>query len=149
MTPVQAAAIGSFFKAVAELEACGVFRSSRYLGDIGEFICQAAFPEIKLVAQLRQRGHDAFHGEDRVQIKFNNSTEGNNINVGNPGNYEVLIVVLGPRSKLREAGHREGEFRLYWYTSAEVQAWARESGNFYCARERLASCGSKKVVQTA
>ncbi|OQZ07416.1 MAG: hypothetical protein B6D36_00025, partial [Planctomycetes bacterium UTPLA1] len=82
-------------------------------------------------------------GQDRVQIKFNNSTKGNNINVGNPKDYEVLVVVIGPNSKLREKDHGPSEFRLYRYTRTEVLAWKSRSGDFYCAKSRLAACKSK------
>jgi hypothetical protein len=85
MSPQQEAAISAFFDAVAVLEDLNVIRSSRFLGDIGEFLCSSAFGTA-LVPHLRQPGHDGLHGEERVQIKFNNSTKGNNIAVGNPDN---------------------------------------------------------------
>jgi hypothetical protein len=145
MTSEQEAAIAAFFESVARLEELKIVRSSRFLGDIGEFICSEAF-EMDLAPQLRQRGHDGMSGSDRVQIKFNNSTKGNNINVGNPKDYEILVVVIGPRSKLREKDHEPSEFRLYRYTKAEVLSWRGSSGSFYCAKARLAACESKHNV---
>ena len=145
MTPEQESAIAAFFESVSRLEELEIIRSSRFLGDIGEFMCSKAFG-IELSSQLRQRGHDGISGKDRVQIKFNNSTKGNNINVGNPEDYEVLVVVIGPRSKLRERDHGPTEFRLYRYTRDEVFAWGGDSGNFYCAKARLAACRSKHNI---
>lgn len=145
MTPEQESAILAFFESVACLEKLEVIRSSRFLGDIGEFMCSETFGT-ELSPQLRQRGHDGMSGEDRVQVKFNNSTKGNNINVGNPEDYEVLVVVIGPNSKLREKDHGPSQFRLYRYTNTEVLAWKSQGGDFYCAKSRLKACKSKHVL---
>lgn len=83
MTSDQESALAAFFEAVDRLEKVGIIRSSRFLGDIGEFLCADAFGTV-LAEQLRLPGHDGVHDEKRVQIKFNNSPTGNNINVGNP-----------------------------------------------------------------
>lgn len=148
MTLDQESAIAAFFEAVSHLEELEVIRSSRFLGDIGEFLCSRAF-EAQLVPQLRQPGHDGVIGTDRVQIKFNNSTKGNNIDVGDPKDYELLVIVIGPRSKLREADHGPSEFRLYRFTNTEVPKWQAPSGSFYCAKKRLVSCQSKHKLMFA
>ncbi|MEN3111992.1 DUF6998 domain-containing protein [Uliginosibacterium paludis] len=147
MNAAQQLAITGFFDSVSQLEAVGVIRSSRFLGDIGEFLAKEGFG-VTLVNQLRQTGHDGTDQDGKVQIKFNNSTEGNNINVGNPKDYETLIVVIGPQSKLREEGHGPNEFRLYRYSKRDVESWRSKSGGYYCAKERLASCATKKVLTT-
>lgn len=146
MTPDQESALAAFFKAVDRLEEVGVIRSSRFLGDIGEFLCADAFGTV-LVEELRLPGHDGVHDEKRVQIKFNNSPTGNNINVGNPEKYDELVVVIGPRSKLRESEHQPGEFRFYRFSSAEVTPWQTGRNNFYCAKERIANCTNKHVAR--
>jgi len=147
MTPEQEFAISNFFVAVDRLEQLDVIRSSRFLGDIGEFLCQAAFG-IELASQLRQTGHDGMDGDERVQIKFNNSTAGNNINVGKPASYDALIVVIGPQSKLREPNHKANEFRLYRFASSEVELWKSTKNNYYCAKEKLIACGAKHSLIT-
>ena len=146
MTPEQEAAIAEFFEAVDSLERLAVIRSSRFLGDIGEFLCSDVFGTT-LVAGLRQPGHDGVHEDKRVQIKFNNSPTGNNINVGNPDKYEELVVVIGPRSKLREVGHEPGEFRFYRFSGGEVHPWKTSKNNFYCAKERISNCASKHILK--
>lgn len=146
MTPEQETAIAAFFEAVDMLEKVKVIRSSRFLGDIGEFLCADTFGA-ELVSGLREPGHDAMHEDRRVQVKFNNSPTGNNINVGAPDKYEELIVVIGPRSKLREADHRPGEFRFYRFTSEQVLPWKTEKGSFYCAKERISKCVSKHILK--
>lgn len=145
MTSDQESALAAFFEAVDRLEKVGIIRSSRFLGDIGEFLCADAFGTV-LAEQLRLPGHDGVHDEKRVQIKFNNSPTGNNINVGNPDNYDELVVVIGPRSKLRESQHEPGEFRFYRFSSTEVAPWKTGRNNFYCAKERIANCRNKHVV---
>ena len=147
MNAAQQSAIAAFFDSVSKLEAVSVIRSSRFLGDIGEFLAKEGFG-VTLVNQLRQTGHDGTDQDGKVQIKFNNSTEGNNINVGNPKDYETLIVVIGPRSKLRKEDHGPNEFRLYRYSKREVESWKSKSGGYYCAKERLANCATKKVLKT-
>lgn len=147
MTPEQESAITAFFASVDRLQELGVIRSSRFLGDVGEFLCKEAFGT-ELVAQLRQPGHDGMDGDERVEIKFNNSTAGNNINAGSPAKYDALVVVVGPRSKLREADHKVNEFRMYRFASAEVVRWKTVKSNYYCAKERLVSCGAKLSLLT-
>lgn len=149
MTTDQESALAAFFKAVDRLEEVGVIRSSRYLGDIGEFLCADALGTV-LAEQLRLPGHDGVHDNKRVQIKFNNSPTGTNINVGNPEEYDELVVVIGPRSKLRESEHQPGEFRFYRFASAEVIPWRTgepERYNFYCAKGRIVNCTNKHVAR--
>lgn len=148
MTPDQEFAITRFFEAVERLEELGVIRSSRFLGDIGEFLCSDTFGTV-LVDELRLTGHDGTHEGKRVQVKFNNSPTGNNINVGDPERYDELIVVLGPRSKLRETDHQPGEFRFYRFASEEVRPWRTGNNSHYCAKERIRNCTSKHTIRRA
>ena len=145
MTPDQEFAIAQFFQAVERLEGLGVIRSSRVLGDIGEFLCADTLGTV-LVDELRLPGHDGTHEGKRVQVKFSNSPTGNNINVGHPNTYEELVVVLGPKSKLREVGHAPGEFRFYRFSSEEVKLWRTQKESFYCAKERIRNCKSKRTI---
>jgi len=139
MTHDQESAITAFFDAVDKLKQAKVIRSSRFLGDIGEFLCADTFGTT-LASDLREPGHDGIREDRRVQVKFNNSPTGNNINVGNPEQYEELVVVIGPRSKLRELEHNRDEFRFYCFTSDDVRTWETAKGSFYCAKERLSKC---------
>jgi hypothetical protein len=148
MTHDQETAITAFFDAVGKLEQVKVIRSSRFLGDISEFLCAEMFGT-SLVSDLRQPGHDGIQEDRRVQVKFNNSPTGNNINVGNPDKYEELIVVIGPRSKLREIEHGKDEFRFYCFTSDDVRPWRTGKGSFYCAKERISKCHSKHILKTS
>ncbi len=146
MTPEQESAIARFFEAVERLEELDVIRSSRFLGDIGEFLCADTFGTV-LADELRLPGYDGTHEGKRVQVKFNNSPTGNNINVGDPDKYEELVVILGPRSKLREADHGQGEFRVYRFESNDVRPWCTGKNKYYCAKERLRNCTSKQTIR--
>jgi len=145
MTDDQLKAITDFFDIATRLEELEVIRSSRYLGDIGEFLCKEKF-DIDLEEGLRSEGHDATDENGRIQIKFNNSTKGNNINVGNPTKYERLIIVVGPNSKLKEAEHLANEFRLYSFPSSTVKTWLSPSRNYYCAKTKLRECSDKSSL---
>ena len=147
MTPDQRIAITDFFQAVARLEELEVIRSSRFLGDIGEFLCKEGFGVI-LSDQLRQTGHDGNDDSGRVQIKFNNSIKGTNIDVGDPNKYETLMVVIGPSSKLKEKNHGAHEFKLYRYTKDEVLSWKSKGNKYYCAKTRLIKCIAKASLTT-
>lgn len=146
MTLDQESAIAQFFIAVDRLEQLGVIRSSRFLGDIGEFLCSDTFGTV-LVDELRLPGHDGIHNGKRVQVKFNNSPTCNNINVGNPDKYEELVVVLGPKSRLREAEHRDGEFQFYRFSNEEVRPWRTKKDRYYCAKERIRNCTNKHPIK--
>lgn len=145
MSPEQRVAIAEFFEAVQQLEELKVIRSSRFLGDLGEFLCADSLG-IALVHELRLPGHDGTHEGKRVQVKFNNSAAANNINVGNPEQYDELIVVLGPKSKLREPDHKSGEFRFYRFSSEAVKQWRGPSQGYYCAKLTIRNCANKSVL---
>ncbi|MBF0387987.1 MAG: hypothetical protein HQL20_09075 [Candidatus Omnitrophica bacterium] len=142
----QDRAIISFFQAVAELQKTGVSRSSRYLGDIGEFLCSQAFAGFELTPHLREPGHDAVLGDKTVQVKFHNSPTRNNIDVGNPEKYDLLFVVIGPESRLKEASHLPIEFRIYTYSRKKILSWVREGKTYYCAKGTLKAADSVKIV---
>lgn len=145
MTEEQLNAITDFFDIASQLQELNIIRSSRYLGDIGEFLCKEKF-DLKLEDDLRAEGHDAIDEGGRIQIKFNNSEKGNNVNVGDPYKYERLIVVIGPSSKLREEGHSHNEFRLYSFESSIVKKWKSTSGKYYCAKTKLTECSNKSSL---
>lgn len=146
MTNEQLKAITEFFDIATKLEELKIVRSSRYLGDIGEFLCKEEF-DINLEEGLRAEGHDATDENGRVQIKFSNSVKSNNINVGLPTKYERLIIVIGPNSKLKESEHLTNEFRLYNFPSSVVKEWESPSGNYYCAKAKLINCSDKSILK--
>jgi hypothetical protein len=114
-------AIRDFFTQLAELRNLGVVRSDVVLGDIGEFLCTLVYEDLILSTSKTQSGIDGRLGLEDVQIKFSNSSDAKNIDLGNPSKdtYDSLILILGKDSAHREAG-LEGDFIFYRYTSKEV-----------------------------
>ena len=62
-----------------------------------------------------------------------------------PEKYDNLVVVLWPKSKLREADDRPEGFRFYRFASEEVSPWRMPKGN-YCAKGRIRKCTRKHTV---
>jgi hypothetical protein len=61
----------------------------------------ASLSRVKLVSGKTNIGYDACHIEKKVQIKFSNSKDAKNIDLGNPLEYDELIVVLGKKRAYR------------------------------------------------
>lgn len=147
MTNQQDRAIINFFKAVSDLQKVQVSRSSRYLGDIGEFLCGQAFPKLVLSFQLREPGYDAILDGKKVQIKFHNSPTRTNIDIGDPNKYDVLLVVIGPESRLKGAAHLPSEFRIYSYSKKNILGWDVKTKKYYCAQSTLRAADAMKIVK--
>ena len=139
MAPEILFALSDFFSTVERLRQFGVIRSDKYLGDIGEFIAKN-FYDIELSASGRQPGYDAFGERGRVQIKYHGSRTRTNVDLGNPAEYEVLVVVLGPSSMLRPTGYQE-EFLVYEMPSNEVREYQNIDRHTY-------SCGKAPFNRT-
>ncbi len=127
-------AITRFFDSVEKLRELGVIRSDKYLGDLGEHICKY-FYDIELAESGRQPGHDGVDSEGFVQVKYHGSTTRTNIDLGNPDDYQNILVVLGPKSLLRNPKIR-GEFLVYRMSANIVrQHKNEEKGTYSCGKE--------------
>lgn len=122
MNQKKVKAIRDFFAHLAVLRTLGVVRSDVVFGDIGEFLCTLVYTDLTLCTSKTQKGIDGKLGREDVQIKFNNSSDAKNIDLGNPekDKYDSLILVLGKDSAHRKNG-LEGDFIFYRYTSQEVR----------------------------
>ena len=124
--------IREYFESVAKLQDANIVRSAKVLGDLGEWICVRKYGLV-LESSGRHPGYDGKINNEKVQVKVHNSPEGTNLSVGNPEKYDHLIVLIGPRSKLR-IGNVEASFHSYRFTSAEVKSsMARSSSPFVTA----------------
>lgn len=140
-------AIHNFFKAVEKLQELGIVRSSKYLGDIGEFLASRSF-SLKLTESQRQKHIDAQKKGKKYQIKFHNAQVGTNINIGDPTKYDFLIIVIGPKSKIREDDHNESEFRIYLFKKKEIMKWSNKSNKgIYVAKTKLENCSQKYQIK--
>ena len=124
--------IRQYFSCVAHLQDKNIVRSDKILGDLGEWICVKKYGLI-LEESGRHPGFDGKIDGDKVQVKVHNSPKGTNLSVGNPEKYDLLIVLIGPRSRLR-IEEADDSFHVYRFTSNEVtELMARNSG-YYCAK---------------
>ncbi|TMN21898.1 DUF6998 domain-containing protein [Lentibacillus cibarius] len=128
-------AIISFFKSVKELREKGVVRSDKYLGDIGEYICQQKYG-IELCQSGRQKGYDGIKGGKKYQIKFHNSAKRTNEYFGDPDEYDLVLLVVGPSSLLRNDQHYN-KFHIYEINSEYVKENFRQKSGYCCGKEKL------------
>ncbi len=110
-----------FFETLQELRTIGIVRSDVILGDIGEFLCTVVFQGLKLVSEKTNKGYDALYNEKKVQIKFSNSKDAKNVDLGNPSKYDELIVVLGKESVHRMNNDKDSDYLFYRYECKEVK----------------------------
>ncbi len=136
LSDAEKTAIRSLLKAVRELRALNVIRSDRYLGDLGEFLAAKKF-DLKLAKSKRQKGHDTEGSEQRTQIKFHNSPTRTNIDLGQPTQYDRVVVVLGPDSKLHPKGKSEGKVVLFIFDSDHVKKEFKSKKSFCTGKKGL------------
>ena len=99
MTEAQSSAINQFFTAVERLKSLKVIRSDKYLGDIAEFICKDQFG-LKLATSGRQPGYDGHIQNKKAHVKFAGGSS-RTVDCGDPEQYDELLILLGPKSVLR------------------------------------------------
>lgn len=118
MTAEQQEALNAFFEAVTALRNANIIRSDKYLGDIAEFLCQEWYG-IELAEAGNQPGFDGEVDGELVQIKYSGGSS-TTVDCGNPEQYDILIIVLGPESVLRPAGYDHIPYLRYRITSERV-----------------------------
>ncbi|MGR6904587.1 hypothetical protein [Lysinibacillus sp. BSL11] len=122
----------NFFKAIKMLRDSEIIRSDKYLGDIGEYICQKLYG-ITLNKSGREKGYDGTLGSEKYEIKFHNSLTRTNIYLGNPEIYDVLLVVLGPDSLLRPQQEKD-DFLIYRTTNMYVKNHFKQKSGYCCGK---------------
>lgn len=127
--------IREYFESIAKLQDKNIVRSDKVLGDLGEWMCVKEF-ELVLEESGRHQGYDGKINGERVQVKVHNSPERTNLSVGDPEKYDHLIVLIGPRSRLR-SGSKDESFHAYRFTSAEVRSKMASDRGHYCAKTIL------------
>jgi len=100
----QKSAIKDFFKAANSLKSLRIIRSTSYVGNIAEFVCANLY-NVKLSDSQREEGLDGVDSKGRnIEIKFHNGVSGTNIIMSKYSdfqNFDDLIIMLGPLSKIR------------------------------------------------
>jgi hypothetical protein len=113
MDQVKKDTIKIFFEAVEKLKDEHIIRSSKYSGDIAEYICQELY-FLTLSASQREEGFDAIDANNiRYQIKLNNSPKNNNQTIGDTMAYHNLLLVV-TRDSLLFDGRYENAFMLIY-----------------------------------
>lgn len=112
-----------------------MIRSDKILGDLAEWICTDRYGLV-LATSGRHPGYDGMIGQSKVQVKAHNSPKGTNLSVGNPDLYDELIVLIGPRSRLR-VGPAGQTFHVYRFTASHVAANLQRASGCYCAKKSL------------
>ena len=112
-----------------------IVRSDKLLGDIGEWLCVQNYGLV-LEKSGRHPGYDGKIGKTRVQVKVHNSPTGTNLNVGSPDKYDELIVILGPRSRLR-VDPNASAFHVYRFPAPDVKRNMQRKTGCYCAKKVL------------
>jgi len=84
----------------------------------------------------RHPGYDGNINGEKVQVKVHNSQERTNLSVGEPKEYAHLIILVGPRSRLR-IGNNDESFYAYRFTSAEVKSTMASGNGYYCSKMTL------------
>lgn len=135
MCPKEAELIQEYFTCTSKLLEAKIVRSDKILGDIGEWLCVHKYNLI-LENSGRHPGYDGKIENSRVQVKVHNSPEGTNLSVGNPEKYDELIVILGPRSRLR-VSDIDATFHAYRFSSVDVKCLMKRDNGYYCAMKTL------------
>ncbi|MFI8574915.1 DUF6998 domain-containing protein [Rossellomorea aquimaris] len=108
--------IKNFFHAANSLKSLGIIRSTNYVGNIAEFMCANLY-NLKLSESQREEGLDGIDSKGRkLEIKFHNGTSSTNIimsKYSNSQNFNDLIVMLGPLSKIRTNNLPEMTYATY------------------------------------
>ncbi|WP_427110198.1 hypothetical protein [Lysinibacillus xylanilyticus] len=95
----------NFYRATQALKDSNVIRSSKYTGDIAEFLC-SHWLGIKLESSQNRKGFDGIDpssNNSKVQIKYHGAETGTNIDMRSykEGDFDDLYVVLSPNSTIR------------------------------------------------
>lgn len=133
--------INTFFTTVNELRNQGLFKSDKYLGDIGEKICENLY-SLTLCESGRQEGHDGLCAlGKKYQIKFHNSDKRTNVALGDPDKYDFILVVIGPKSRLKS--FTENKFHIYKFSAQTVKRKYRKASGYSCVKRNFSMTPDK------
>lgn len=120
-------AIDDFFTAVEKLRSLEIIRSNRFLGDLGEFIASRAIG-LQLNQNKRQKGFDAIFNNKKYEVKYSNGTK-TNISLGNPNEYDFIVLVIGSRSVLFDSSIL-GNYAIYELPASVALNYPNDKGGY-------------------
>jgi len=136
--------INNFFQSVEALHKSKIIRSDKVLGDFAEWLCVKKYGLV-LATSGRNVGFDGLIGKLKVQVKAHNSPKGTNLSVGNPDKYDMVYVIIGKNSCLRDVSKGDG-IHIYKFTSADVNNKMKRKKGFYCAKKILKATSCDVVL---
>jgi hypothetical protein len=143
MNKQQKTTMNQFFKVAKKLSKLGVIRSSKYLGDIAEFICSNLY-EIQLNPSGRAIGFDGTDlNGNKVEVKYHGGESGNNIDLSGYKKNQIfndLYIILGPDSKIRPDNSPPETYLVYRIENYTYEKY----GNM--AKTILSEIGFDKVL---
>ena len=137
-------ALKEFFSAQKRLNQLGIIHSKDYIGDIGRYLCQVMY-NLAITKSGRQAGYDGMIGTSKIQVKINNCPIGTPVMLGEPGEYDELIVLLGPNCSLRPENIAD-DFISYRFTREKALKKFKTPGGKYVGKKDLFSQGYDKVL---
>ena len=140
----QKEALKEFFSATKTLNQLGIIHSRDYIGDIGRYLCQVMY-NLEATKSGRRAGYDGTIGASKIQVKINNCPVGTPVILGEPSEYDELIVILGPHCSLRPENIQD-DFISYRFTREEALKKFRTPNGKYIGRKELFSQGYDKVL---
>jgi hypothetical protein len=125
--------IKKFFDITKKLSENRIIRSSKYLGDIGEYLAADIY-QIDLDGNQKNRDFDGIDKEGKkCQIKINNSKKSTNKEIGNPEYYDYLVLLVTKDSYLYDNKYSDYFICVYRIESKRLK------GKKYLAKELLHS----------
>jgi len=131
-------ALKNYTKSLEKLRKLKIIRSKNITGDIGEFLAMKLHPGLILVDRKNNPGYDALDpNEKKYQIKYSDSKESENIDLGDPSEYDYLIIILGSNSKHKLDD--DGLYSPYTFSSADLKDhWPRTpQGHYTLTKNKL------------
>jgi hypothetical protein len=113
MEQIKKDSIRMFFETVERLKDEEIIRSTKYLGDIAEYICQELYA-LTLSSSQREIGFDASDIDGNTyQIKINNSSEKTNQDIGDISVYNNLLLIVTSNSLLFDSTYPNAFMLIY------------------------------------
>lgn len=154
LPPAERQLLRDYYAVCARLREAKIVRSGNVSGDIGEWLVVQAYG-LELEDSCRNRGFEGFIEHQgtryRTQVKVHNASDGWNLNVGNPDLYDVLLVLVGPNSFLRDPLVTEGgrhAFHVYIFDPSTIRRTMNSApkGTYSCAKKVLHADAPDNII---
>lgn len=137
-------AFNRYYQSLSVLRDLEIIRGDKITGDIGEFIAHRVLG-VELENSQQTAGFDGMLNGRSVQIKYSQATQSKNINVGNPDDYDDLILVLHSRS-CHFPEDNDSDFVIYTIQSEDVSVHftRADGGKYTCTRNMISAIDNRQ-----